>query len=326
MTRHAARGLVLTAGYGTRLRPLTYDRAKAAVPVAGVPLIRRLLRVLVNCGLRDLVLNLHHAPHTITALTGDGSEFGARLRYSFEPTLLGSAGGPRRALPLLDPQRFFIINGDTLTDMDLGAIETAHSHSGAAVTLAVMPNPAPDRYGGILAEADGRVVGFAPRGTTDATWHFVGVQMVESQVFAALPEGRPAATIPDLYQDLIDQRSGAVRIAPVQTVFHDVGTPADYLRTCLSLATAEGGPDALVGTDCAIDPTATVRHTVLWNRVRIGAGVTLAECVVGDDVTVPARSHFERRVILPAHGGARAPGERIEGALLTAPLDPRTRP
>src|SRR6476661_5084153 len=103
--RHAGmsgpRALVLTAGLGTRLQPLTYVRAKAAVPVNGDTLARRAVRWLVSHGVTDLVLNLHHRPETITRSVGDGSDMGATVRYSWEEPLLGSAGGPRHALPLL---------------------------------------------------------------------------------------------------------------------------------------------------------------------------------------------------------------------------------
>ncbi len=91
----------LTAGLGTRLEPLTYVRAKAAVPVNGEPLVRRVIAWLAAQRIRDIVLNLHHLPATITADVGDGSDLGVRVRYSWENPVLGSGGGPRHALPLL---------------------------------------------------------------------------------------------------------------------------------------------------------------------------------------------------------------------------------
>jgi len=124
---------VLTAGLGTRLRPLTDVRAKPAIPVAGQPMIRRIIRWLVSRGVTDLVLNVHHLPETLTAVVGDGSDLAARVRYSWEqPRVLGTAGGPRLALPLVATDTFFIINGDTLTDVDLTAIGRTHADSGAA--------------------------------------------------------------------------------------------------------------------------------------------------------------------------------------------------
>ena len=164
MTRFRS-ALILTAGLGTRLRPLTDVRAKPAIPVAGEPMIRRIVGWLAGHGVDDLVLNLHHRPETIAAAVGDGSDLGARVRYSWEqPIVLGSAGGPRQALPIVGADTFFLINGDTLTDVDLDALSDAHQSTGARVTLALVPNRQPHRYGGVRLDADRRVIGFAPRG------------------------------------------------------------------------------------------------------------------------------------------------------------------
>ena len=130
--------LVLTAGLATRLRPLSFVRAKAAMPVGGEPIVRRILRELRASGIQEAVLNLHHLPHTITRVVGDGSDLDMRVRYSWEQPVLGSAGGPRQALPLLDAATFLIVNGDTLTDVDIAALVAEHKQSGALVTMAVV--------------------------------------------------------------------------------------------------------------------------------------------------------------------------------------------
>src|SRR4051812_42185796 len=153
------RALVLTAGLGTRMEPLTYIRPKAAVPVNGDTLARRVIRWLVSERVRDLVLNLHHLPASIASSVGDGSDLGARVRYSWENPVLGSAGGPSHALALLidairvdpgaripDPGRFLIVNGDTLPNVSIAEMLSAHEASGAAVTIAVIPNPRPGKY------------------------------------------------------------------------------------------------------------------------------------------------------------------------------------
>ena len=128
--------LVLAAGLGTRLQPLTSVRAKPAIPVAGEPIARRIIRWLVANGVTDVTINLHHLPETITKAVGDGSDLGARARYSWEqPTILGSAGGPRQALDILGVDTFFLINGDTLTDLDLRGLFDAHAESGALGTV-----------------------------------------------------------------------------------------------------------------------------------------------------------------------------------------------
>ena len=183
---------MLTAGLGTRLRPLTLVRAKPAIPVAGEPIVRRIIRWLVANGVVNVTLNLHHLPETLTSIVGDGSDLGGRVRYSWEqPTILGSAGGPRQALDIIGAETFFLINGDTLTDVDLRALAESHAASGALVTLALVPNVDPLRYGGVKLAADGRVLGFAARGSTADSFHFIGAQIASQSVFAGA-HGRSA--------------------------------------------------------------------------------------------------------------------------------------
>lgn len=320
MTVPAARALVLAAGRGTRLRPLTCDRAKAAMPVGGIPLIRHLLQRLRAHGVRDVVVNLHHLPQTITRIVGDGTDDDVRVRYSWEPALLGSAGGPRHALPLLAP-RFFMVNGDTLTDVPLAALERHHERSGALVTLAVLPNTEPGRYGGVVADGRGWVTGFTRPGDERPSWHFVGVQVAERAAFAALPDDRPASTIPDLYLALIAARPAAIGICPAATTFHDIGTVADYHRTALALAARDAGRPGIPAGG-SLDPSVTIERTILWDDVVVGASARLVECVVGDRVRIPAGAQFERCAIVRAGGRQTAPGETVvQGDLLVAPFE-----
>src|SRR5712691_5736998 len=188
MSPHA---LVLTAGLGTRLQPLTLVRAKPAIPVAGEPMIRRIIAWLARQGVTELVLNLHHLPHTLCAVVGDGRDLGARVRYSWEqPVVLGSAGGPRRALPIIGAETFLLVNGDTLTDLDLRPLADAHAAAGALVTLALVPNREPRRYGGVRLDHEGRVTGFATRGpAADGSYHFIGVQMAHADAFRSVAAG-----------------------------------------------------------------------------------------------------------------------------------------
>ena len=231
--------LVLTAGLATRLRPLSLVRAKAAVPVAGQPLVRRILAQLRSAGVTDAVLNLHHLPHTITGVVGDGSDLDMRVRYSWERPILGSAGGPRLALPLLDGSTFLIANGDTLADVDIPSLVAAHRRSGALVTLAVTPSPDPKKYGGIVADADGSMTGFTTAGSTEASWHFVGLQVAESDAFASVEAGSPCESVRALYPALIAARPGSVRVHACAAEFFDIGTPDDYRHTSRLLAQRE---------------------------------------------------------------------------------------
>src|SRR5688500_3924817 len=147
--------LVLTAGLATRLRPLSLVRAKAALPVAGQPLVVRIIRWLRANGVADVVLNLHHKPETLTRLIGDGRHLGVRARYSWEAPVLGSAGGPKRAAPILGASRFLVVNGDTLTTLELAPLLAEHERSGAMVTMAGVRNRAPEKYSGLKAGPGG---------------------------------------------------------------------------------------------------------------------------------------------------------------------------
>lgn len=318
------RALILAAGLGTRLRPLTDVRAKAALPVNGEPLVRRIIRWLGGHGIHDLVLNLHHRPATVAAVVGDGSDLHARVRYSWENPVLGSAGGPRHALPLLvdDPDdgraRFLVVNGDTLTDLDLPALVRAHEASRAAVTMALIPNPRPDKYGGVKVDA-GRVIGFTRPGTAGASFHFIGVQVAEARVFAALPDGVPAESVGRVYRDLMARDPDAIGAFVCEARFQDIGTPADYLHTSLALAAAEG--NRLVGNRSRVADSAELRGTIVWDDVVIGARARLESCIVCDAARVPDGARYSRCAVLPADVRSPSPTERVDGGVLISPFE-----
>ena len=300
--------LVLAAGRGTRLAPLTAVRAKPAAPVSGTPLVVRVLRWLAGQGVSAAALNLHHLPHTITRCVGHGAGTDVAVRYSWEPVILGTAGGPRRALPLLG-ERFFVVNGDTLAAVDLQAMLREHLAGGAQVTLAAGPHPAPARYGGVAVDGGGAVRGFVPAGNHSGL-HFLGVQLVEADVFRTLRDGEPAASIGGLYDALVAARPGAIRACHSDAAFHDIGKPADYLAASLAVARADGLAAPAPGARCRIDPGARLSRTAVWDDVAIAAGCRLSDCIVSDGVRLPAGSVFERQIIT-ASGDGSGSGLRV---------------
>ncbi len=277
--------LVLAAGLATRLQPLSTVRAKAALPVAGEALVVRILRALAAAGIRRAVVNLHHRAESITREVGDGSSLGLSVRYSWETAVLGSAGGPARALPLLEADRFLIVNGDTLADVDLGALAARHVDTNALVTMAaVAGNP---KYNGILADDAGIVRGF---GREPGACHFIGVQAVNAAAFAGVDPDRSSESVHGVYPGLIARRPGQVRVMATTAEFFDIGTPRDYLGTALTLAARAGRPPDR-GRDCVLAPDVQLVDTVLWNGVRIGAGASLTRCIAADGVIVPRGDH-----------------------------------
>ena len=299
--RHA---LILSAGLGMRLRPLTTVRAKPAIPLAGDPIVRRIAQWLAASGAAELVVNLHYLPETIARVLGDGSDLGARVRYSWEqPAILGSAGGPRLALPILEADTFFIVNGDTLTDVNLSQLAAAHNDSrgsGASITLALTPNRDPARYGGVRLDDELRVVGFVGRGSPASSFHFIGVQAAAADVFRLLPERRPLNSIGDVYDRLIASRPGSIRGFVSDAAFWDIGTVADYVATSKAF---EANAPGLSGRS-GIDPTARVTDSIVWDDVEVGPNADLDACILTDGVRVPAGATYKRAILTRGAGGA----------------------
>jgi NDP-sugar pyrophosphorylase family protein len=295
--------LILAAGLATRLQPLSAVRAKAALPVAGEALIARILRRLHAAGIRRVVINLHHLASSITAIVGDGSAFGLTVRYSWEPEVLGSAGGPARAIPLLESDRFLIVNGDTLTDIDLPALVARHVDTNAQVTMAVVDGD--PRYNGVIADDTGIIQGF---GRSDRALHFIGIQAVNAAVFAGVDPTARSETVHGFYPALIVARPGAIRTFHVRNPFFDIGSPSDYLSTARALSARERRPLDR-GEDCVVAPDARLTDTILWDRVRVGPRAELDQCVVADGVVVPPGAKYSRSSLVMR-----------ENALIAAPF------
>jgi mannose-1-phosphate guanylyltransferase len=313
--------LVLTAGLATRLRPLSYVRAKAAMPVAGVPLVQRILRWLAAAGVSDTVLNLHHLPETITGIVGDGAADRVRVRYSWEMPVLGSAGGPRHALPILGSSSFLIVNGDTLTNVDVAALVEAHRRSGALVTMAVIPNIDPGKYSGLAVDATGALTGVVSRTSSQSSYHFIGVQVAEAEAFATLPDNRPFESVRQLYPTLLATRPGSIRTFLCSAEFFDIGTPSDYLSTSLAF-TARESPQS---SESRIpNPQSRLEECVLWDDVEVDDDVHLRRCILTDGVRIPAGSSWEHMTIRVAHGELMK-SERLVGELAIGPIDGSTR-
>lgn len=264
----------------------------------------RILASLARQGVTDAVLNLSHLPSTITAIVGDGSQFGLRVRYSWEQPVLGSAGGPRHALPIIGAPRFLLVNGDTLTDVSLRELASAHAASGAAVTMALVPHPAPDRYGGVRVAEDGRVLSFSGRTerSDGGLWHFIGAQVVEASVFADLPDHEPAESVGGVYRALVT--AGRVHAYRSNAVFRDIGRPQEYLETTFAVARDEGGTrDVVVEHGGKVADGAKLDRVIVWDGSRVPGDARLTNCVVAG-AAVPAGTVAENCCIVPAQSGS----------------------
>jgi NDP-sugar pyrophosphorylase family protein len=153
------RAMILAAGYGTRLWPLTIDRTKPAIPFLGRPLVGYVAEYLSRNDCREVVVNLHHRPDSVRAALGDGSRFGVHLEYVEEPKILGTSGALDNARHLLEGETFIVVNGKIVTNIDLTAALATHRRTGALATLVLRPNPARERFS-IVETLDGLIRNF----------------------------------------------------------------------------------------------------------------------------------------------------------------------
>lgn len=223
------KAMVLAAGAGTRLRPLTDAIPKPMLPIGGEPLLVHLLRWLKRYGVGDVALNLHHLPEVIQEALGDGSRLGLNLIYSFEPELLGTAGAVKKLEAFFD-QPFVVVYGDLLLDGDLAALIDYHRSRRALVTLGLKHTDDPQSQGMIACDSAGRVLRFVEK---PARWDEVqrtanaGVYIVEPSVLQYIPADRPSDWGHDMFPLLIAQGVPLYAQLLEGTVI-DIGTPAVY--------------------------------------------------------------------------------------------------
>lgn len=203
------RAMILTAGFGTRLRPLTNTMPKALVPVAGRPLIEYNLLLLKAHGIEDVVINLHHLGDKIRAALGDGSAYGLRIIYSPEDPILESGGGIKKAQPFLDDGTFLVLNCDTIIDVNLHALIEAHQQTHATGTLVLRPDPEAARYGILETDPSSRLRRI--RGEPAevevkeplSQYMFTGCQVLEPRVFDFMPEIKPFSSTRETYPTML---------------------------------------------------------------------------------------------------------------------------
>src|ERR1044072_6895097 len=182
------RAIVLSAGYGTRLWPLTEDRTKPAIPILGKPLVGYVAEYLAGYGIDEVVVNLHHRPESVRQALGDGSRFGVKLKYVEEPVILGTSGAVGNARDLLFGETFVVINGKIITDIDLQAALDEHRRTKAIATLVLLPNAACERFS-TVETAEGCIRGFGgmPKKDDyldkDPPLMFPGIQILEPRIF-----------------------------------------------------------------------------------------------------------------------------------------------
>jgi mannose-1-phosphate guanylyltransferase len=302
--------LILAGGEGTRLRPLTSTVPKPVVPLVGRPFIAFMLDWLRGHGVDDVIMSCGFLADGVRRVLGDGAAHGVRLRYVEEPRPLGTGGALKFAERLLD-ERFLMLNGDVLTDLDVTAQLALHEARGARGTLALIGVEDPSAYGLVRTRPDGAVTGFVEKPAPDQIdTHDIsaGIYVLERSVLELLEPNRPASIERDVFPRLVGEGLyGYVG----EGYWLDIGTPERYLDGTFDILegtvrTAVAGPrgEGLVGDGCTIDPTArlggrvvlgagvvvgphtTIDSAVVLDGARVGSGCTLRHCVVGARATI----------------------------------------
>jgi NDP-sugar pyrophosphorylase family protein len=226
------KAMILAAGFGTRLRPLTNATPKPLLPVAGTPLIVWNLLLLKRHGFEDVVINLHHLGPMIEQALGSGARFGLRIRYSHEAVILGTGGGIKQVEGFFNGEPFLVLNGDTLFELDLEALVAFHRKRDAAATLVVRKDQDAARWGLVEIGRDRRVITITGRGVpTDEPVQprmFAGIHILHPRLLRAVPEGSESSIIDAYVRGL--QQGERVLGYDLTGYWSDVGTPERYAQ------------------------------------------------------------------------------------------------
>ena len=295
------RAMILSAGYGTRLWPLTEDRTKPAIPILGKPLVGYVAEYLAGYGWRDILVNLHHRGESVRKALGDGSKFGVKLHYIEEPVILGTSGALDNARAQLDSETFLVINGKLICDIDLDAALQTHRESGAIATLVVLPNIRRERFtvvetsAGFLKEFGGM-----PKAATSSEEEpplmFTGIQILEPRIFDYIPRGVFSHSTNDVYPEAM-RRGERIAVHLGSGIWYELSTLQRYLDISLALL-AVRNERLTVGERCVIDSGAQVDDAVLWDDVVVESGARVNRAVLGDGVRIRSTEVIDNAVVV----------------------------
>jgi NDP-sugar pyrophosphorylase family protein len=314
------RAMILSAGYGTRLWPLTEDRTKPAIPILGKPLVGYVAEYLARYGCDEIVVNLHHHPQSVRQALGDGSRFGVKLHYVEEPVILGTSGAIDNARALLDGDTFVVVNGKIITDIDLHAAFETHRRTNAIATLVLLPNVAYEKFS-IVETADGFVRGFGGMPTADDTTDdpplmFTGIQILEPKIFDYIPRGVFSHSTTDVYpQAIANGERLTTHVASGR--WYELSTMQRYLDISLQLL-AETGQRFFAGIGSKLSASATVEQSILWDDVVVESGARVTRTVLGDNVRIGAGDVIEDAAVVCASlvKGKFAPPKALKGKFI----------
>jgi len=327
------KAVIMAGGEGTRLRPLTSNQPKPMLPMANRPMMEHVVELLRTHGFDDIVVTVAFMANAIRSYFDDGSEFGVRMVYATEETPLGTAGSVRNAQAQLD-ERFLVISGDVLTDIDLGAVVDDHVRTGALATIALKAVEDPLEFGIVITREDGSIERFLEKPTWGEVFSDTintGIYVLEPAIFDFIPEGRPVDFSGEVFPAVLEE-GRPLQGFVAEGYWEDVGTLEAYLRAHQDIldqrvqVQVSGFPlrqGVWLGKGADVHPTATVESpAVIGDNCSVGAGATVGEySVLGLNVQVAPNAIINRSVI---HDNAfLGAGTRLDGCVVGRACDLR---
>jgi mannose-1-phosphate guanylyltransferase len=298
--------VILVGGQGTRLRPLTSTVPKPVVRLVDRPFIAFMLEWLRRHGVEDVIMSCGFLADGVRSVLGDGSQLGVALRFVEEPEPRGTAGALKLAEPMLD-ERFLMLNGDVLTDIDLSAQIAQHEATGAKATLALVPVADPTAYGLVILGEDRSIADFVEKPSSNSVGSNLisaGAYVLEREILELVPPDRNVSIEREVWPRLI---GAGLYGFPSDSYWLDIGTPARYLQGTFDIiaGNVQTAARERLGSDwLAIDESAqadgrVIPPALLERGVRVAHGAHVGSLVVlAEDVTVGTGSTVERAVVL----------------------------
>ncbi len=323
------KAMLLAAGAGTRLRPLTYQIPKPLIPVANRPVIHYVLDNLARHGIKEVVINLFAHADQIRSYCGDGTRWGLRLHYSQEPTLLGTAGGVKKAEAFFKGEPFLVMSGDGLSDIDLSSMIAFHKKKRALGTIAVKPVDTRFEYGITLLKASGRITKFVEKpswGGIFSNTVNTGIYLFEPEILRYIPKGKTYDFGHELWPKLLKLKK-PIYAYHLKSYWTDVGNLAEYRKSqidCLdgkvNIALpgrqiskgiwieepASISPEAVLKAPCLIGKNVQIAayaeigpYSVIGADSKISSHAVLKNCMLFDNVTVEKEAHLSNCILGP---------------------------
>ena len=332
------KAMILAAGFGTRLFPLTIDRTKPAIPFLGKPLVGYVAEYVAKYGFKEVVVNLHHQPESVKKALGDGDDFGVKIHYTLEePKILGTAGALDNARHLLEDETFLIVNGKIISDIDIAKAVETHKKSGAIATMVLKENPLFEKFTEVIVKHNcikGFGSGFPEKpakiySESEIPLMFTGIHILEPRVFDYIPRNVYSDIVPTFYKPAI--KNGEKIAAHITTgKWFELSTIPRYLE--ISLRMLNGNSERIVaGKNCQIAASAMVEDSVIWDDVSIEENARIYRSIIGDGVIIKSNEIYENAAIVRAEMVKNHPEipqkaleGRFEGDNYIVPLNQQT--